>query len=243
MERVQFPHDVRLAHTSRPRHKRAQHSHFTYVSRFAHLGRWLQYLEFSDTQAAMVGMFFTIGHMLGGVVGGVVGDRMARASPNHGRIYTAQFSDFLRLPLIFILFKVLPERESGAGAYAIILFLIGLLAPWVSIASNRPILCELVSPRLRGQVFAYQRLIEQFAAATMGAPLVGWLSENVFGYEVFHSASVGEDISERNRANASALGASMLYITLVCWGMCFFLYGLIHFTYPRDRDRASRLLR
>jgi len=204
---------------------------------FVFLTFWLQYTGFSDGMAASINSCFAIGHLLGGLIGGRVGDMAAKRSPNHGRIYVAQFSDLMRLPLILILFRVLPSRDSGATAYALVLFSIGLISPWVSIASNKPILCEIVAPNLRGQIFAYQRLIEQSSAALFGAPLVGWLCENVFGYQL---PSRGSHQVGINHANAHALARSMEAITLVCWGLCFFLYGVVHFTYPADKRRREK---
>ena len=84
---------------------------------FAFLTFWLQYTGFSDGMAASINSCFAIGHLLGGLIGGRVGDMAARRNPNHGRIYVAQFSDLMRLPMIIILFRVLPSRNSGAFAY------------------------------------------------------------------------------------------------------------------------------
>jgi len=94
-----------------------------------------------------------------------------------------------------------------------------------------------VAPNLRGQIFAYQRLIEQSSAALFGAPLVGWLCENVFGYQL---PSRGSHHIGVNHGNAIALARSMEAITLVCWGLCFFLYGVVHFTYPADKRRRTK---
>ena len=83
---------------------------------FAFLTFWLQYTGFSDGIAASINSCFAIGHLLGGLLGGRLGDAAAKHNPNHGRIYVAQFSDLVRLPLIIILFRVLPSRNSGAFA-------------------------------------------------------------------------------------------------------------------------------
>ena len=213
-------------------------------SAFRFITMWLQYNGLSDRTAALVSGAFTIGHMIGAFVGGRIGDWAARLSPNHGRIFVAQFSDFFRLPLILCLFRVLPAYEMGPAWYASILFLTGLLAPWVSIAANQPILSELVDPNMRGQIFAYQRLVEKVFASILGAPLVGYLSENVYGYVKRDAAQSAARIVENemivDRVNANALSKSMETITLVCWGTCFFLYGFVHLTYPGDRVRRNK---
>lgn len=204
---------------------------------FQFITMWLQYSGFPDRSAAFITTGFTLGHLFGACAGGVIGDWAARRYPNHGRVFVAQFSDLVRLPLIVILFRVLPAYDCGALSYGSVLFMTGFFSPWVSIAANRPILCELVSPNLRGQIFAYQRLIEQISASMLGAPLVGWLSEHAFGYVKLAPGAAID--STRNETNAHALAMSMECITLVCWGACFVLYGLVHFTYPGDRERAN----
>eukprot|EP00940_MAST-03C_sp_MAST-3C-sp2_P001840 g1840.t1 len=190
---------------------------------FQFMTMWLQYSGFTDHTAALVGTSFTIGHLFGAFAGGIIGDAAARRYPDHGRVLVAQFSDFARLPLIVVLFRVLPVYECGAAYYALVLFFTGFLSPWVSIAANRPILCELVPSNLRGQLFAYQRLIEQISAATLGAPLVGWLSESVFGYQ--------KDIAVRRPAWSDALKPSTMVIAVLLMVLSFEKVTMINMIY------------
>jgi hypothetical protein len=64
------------------------------------------------------------------------GDLMSRALPGSGRVYTAQLSVVLGMPLSMLLLKGLPAAaaaglpQSRASAFGAVMFLMGLLITW-----------------------------------------------------------------------------------------------------------------
>lgn len=51
------------------------------------------------------------------------------------------------------------------------------------------------------------------------------------------TADVGTDLEE-NLRKARSLGNALLVFTVVPWSLCAFFFSGLHWTYPRDRDRA-----
>ena len=77
--------------------------------------------------------------------------------------------------------------------------------------------------------------LEGIFSALFGGPLVGWLSEAVFGYELPPLGVTVAEMEEELRAhNAEALGQALLFMTAVPWVICLALYTLIHLTYPKE---------
>jgi len=72
--------------------------------------------------------------------------------------------------------------------------------------------------------------------AACAAPLVGWLAQTAFAFQ--GAAEVSADKAE-NQARARALGSALLTFTAVPWTLCVLFFTGLHFTYWRDRDRAT----
>jgi hypothetical protein len=81
------------------------------------------------------------------------------------------------------------------------------------------------------------------AIAALGAPLVGAIAQNVFNYKTVDQTGACEAGKPRDQAgeigqnhrNAEALGNAMLVCMLVPWVLCFLIYTLLHWTYPKDK--------
>ncbi|GMH36612.1 hypothetical protein BSKO_04485 [Bryopsis sp. KO-2023] len=201
---------------------------------------WFQLLGFSDFNASALLAIFNLGNALGGILGGTIADKMSILYPNNGRIFTAQFSVLCGLPFSVVLLKVLPMMgvEGNLTLYGFVLFTMGLLISWCQSGCNSPVFADIVPESLYSKIYAFDRSFEGAIAAT-AAPLVGFVSEHLFGFSGDVSEGRGED-----KSNAESLGNSLLLCLVVPWFLCFLFYGGLHWSYPRDRlaakDKDSR---
>ena len=67
---------------------------------------YLQLVGMSDLHAGML-MSMSLGaYGMGNLTGGWVGDAAASRVPDHGRIAVAQFAEFIRIPISWLIIKV-----------------------------------------------------------------------------------------------------------------------------------------
>ena len=200
---------------------------------------YFQLIGMSDLVASLLMAIFLAANALGGLLGGCIGDFLAKRYPDHGRIVACQFSVGIGVPLSFILFKALPLSSSTGAVvgYAIVLAVTGLLITWAATACNNPLFSELVPPHMRNLIYAFDRSFET-ALAALGAPLVGVLAEKAFGFT--GTAELSGNMEE-NRRKAASLGNALLIFTATPWFLCAVFFTGLHFTYPRDRERARAL--
>ena len=67
---------------------------------------YLQMIGMSDLHAGML-MSMSLGaYGVGNLIGGWVGDAAASRFPDHGRIAVAQFAEFIRIPISWLIIKV-----------------------------------------------------------------------------------------------------------------------------------------
>jgi MFS family permease len=200
---------------------------------------YFQLLGMSDLMSSILMAIFLAANAAGGLLGGYVGDWAARRFPDHGRIVACQFSVGVGVPLSILLFKALP-LNSSAGAivgYVIVLSITGLLITWAATACNNPIFSEIVPPHMRNLIYAFDRSFEG-AIAAAGAPLVGILAEKGFG---FHGDATLSSDQVENEKKARSLGNALLIFTAVPWLLCAVFFTGLHWTYPKDREKARKL--
>merc|ERR1711871_361051 len=112
-----------------------------------------------------------------------------------------------------------------------------MTATWPCYSTNRPVLCEIVPENNRATVMAWELAIECGLAAVICMPLLGYLTESVFGYHET-TQDFATMTPEVRAENAAALRSAMLYMTVLPWLLCFVGYSLMHFTYPHDRKAS-----
>ena len=117
---------------------------------------------------------------------------------------------------------------------------------WCSAACNSPLFAEVVPPEQRALIYAFDRCFEG-ALAACAAPAVGIIAERAFGFDAAaaHAASTSQDaLAAADRANATALGNSLLWCLCAPWLCCAAFYTLLYRAYPADRAalkaRSSR---
>nr|CEL69375.1 TPA: transporter, major facilitator family protein [Neospora caninum Liverpool] len=192
---------------------------------------WFQYIGMPDWQASVLTACPLIGGMVGSLFGGWLGDQADHWSHFHGRPLIGQMGTLISIPLIYMGLLVIPRRPEFFGLYALDMLLLGFAIAWCPSGVNRPILSEIVESDARASVFATQIVFEGSVAAMLGSPVIAFMAESLFGYS-------GEGASAHSEAlklkNIEALANALLVATAFPWTVCFFLYGLLHFTYPKD---------
>ncbi|KAL7067174.1 major facilitator superfamily protein [Cryptosporidium serpentis] len=207
---------------------------------------WLQYCGLSSLMSTIVYSSSWIAAILISPIVGKVADYTEFLSPKHGRQFMAQLAIFLRIILMLILLLFIPWGRNFFIYYLIISIFIGFMAGWPGVGASRPILCEIVKPQHRGTFFAVFSLFETIGSALFGAPFVGILAQNYFGYDTsFQKKDIQSIINSSSdnlkniyllQNNAQALAKSMLCMTVGPWLIAILLFGLLHYTYSNDKD-------
>lgn len=195
------------------------------------LTMFFQYSGLSDLQAGFVTGSLLVGAMISGFTGGLIGDSIDRRFPKHGRPFIAQISMLIRIPLLITMFKIVPQSEDSHTYFFLLSLGLGL-ASFAGSAVNRPILTEVVPPQHRGTVFALLIAVEGIVGGSLGAPMVGFLAERVYGYKPMPFLHIDPVIKTRN---SSALAYAMTWLTVIPWILSLIVYAGLHYTYGADR--------
>lgn len=206
------------------------------------LTMWLQYIGFTDFAASWIATCQICGLILGAMVSGYVGDWAATRSPDHGRIWCAVIADSLRAPVVIGIFVLAPNFGTHFLPFAVMVFLIGFLMPWPEHTCGKVIFTEIVPDNARASIVAAKTIVER-CTGSIGGIMVGHVAQSWYAYDT--KAAKGHKVAEMSfeerTNNANALGSAMLATTVPPWLLCTLLYGLVHFTYKHDRDRARAL--
>ena len=225
---------------------------------------WLQLICFRSELAANIRAMFTVGNIFGTLFGGWLGDKASVMYPDHGRPWVAVVSVGIGVPLTYIMLYVLPQgateeeaeelvpiwfdlrrspfplfrcslvRHSSCssslnlGGRMAFFFVYGFSIVWV-VGVNGPIFSEIVPPKYRTYIFSLDAAFE-LCLSSIGGPLSGYIASR--------AGFVDENIVVCDRVNGDALATGMVWVMTVPWTICACLYGVLHFTYPRDRRRV-----
>lgn len=195
---------------------------------------FLQYVGISDFNAALITALNISGCGLGMLLGGAIGDFAAHHSPDHGRVFTAQLSTMLSMPLVILLFALVPRDAGWCGTFAALAFSLGLVCSWCDSGCNRPIFCEIVPASSCASAFSWLYCIEWSLSQLVGYSAFSFMSDHFFGYEPVQQEVIHMSPARR-QMNADALGKSLLLSCLVPWAVAFLVYSLVHYTYKHDR--------
>ncbi|XP_018438811.1 putative glycerol-3-phosphate transporter 5 [Raphanus sativus] len=190
---------------------------------------WFELIGFDHNQAALLNGIFTTGQAIGSLIGGVIADKMSRVFPNSGRLFCAQFSVFMGAVFSVILLRIIPQSTNSYYIFLVTLFLMGLTITWCGPAINSPILAEIVPPTHRTMVYSFDRAIE-VSFSSFGAPLVGIMSEKLFGFD-----TKGLDNIKDSGREAEALSKGIMWMMAAPFGLCCLCYTPLHFIFRKDR--------
>ncbi|KAK9678228.1 hypothetical protein RND81_11G197700 [Saponaria officinalis] len=194
---------------------------------------WFELIGFDHNASAALLSVFALGSSSGGLLGGLIADKMARIYPHSGRIISAQFSAFMGIPFSWFLLVVIPQSVNSWLTYAITLLLMGLLISWCGSGTNAPMFAEVVPEKHRTMIYAFDRAFE-VSFSSFAAPLVGILSEKIYGYD---PKSVRLDSGSSQEA--FALSRGLFAMMAVPFGLCCLFYTPLHFTFKKDRENAK----
>uniref|UniRef100_A0A7S2IM62 Uncharacterized protein n=1 Tax=Zooxanthella nutricula TaxID=1333877 RepID=A0A7S2IM62_9DINO len=113
----------------------------------------------------------------------------------------------------------------------VLMIVLGLTATWCGVGVNLPILSQIVQEDRRATIMAWEGTLESSCSAIFGNAAVGFLAQNVFGYDLDAARS---DIQEDQSENTKALGTALMMVSFFPWLLCFVCYTLLHWSYPRD---------
>mmetsp|Transcript_23505 Transcript_23505/g.43292 ORF Transcript_23505/g.43292 Transcript_23505/m.43292 type:complete len:485 (-) Transcript_23505:31-1485(-) len=200
---------------------------------------YFQYAGMPDARAALAFSFCLVGQGIGTFAGGCLGDWFAAWSPYHGRTLVAQTSVMLGMPVVFIMFYVLPAEPWTFAYQAVLAFVLGLVATWCANGCNKPIFIDIVPEDSTASACAWEFCIQNAFANIAGNAALNIVS-GFFGYS---RAAADKQVSEMTQGerllNAHALGNALLFSLLFFWGLCFFLYSTLHLTYKSDCMRLN----
>ncbi|OII72464.1 uncharacterized protein cubi_00459 [Cryptosporidium ubiquitum] len=204
---------------------------------------WLQYCGLSPLLATTVYSSSWISAILISPFVGKASDYIESIYPWIGRQALAQTAILLRIIFMVILLRYIPWGTNYFFYYLIVSILIGFMAGWPGVGASRPILCQIVLPHHRATLFAIFSLFETIGSAIFGAPLVGLLAQNYFGYDSSLKKGIREIILSNNthgiktlQLNANALANSMLLMTVIPWILTITLFGFLRLTYKQDQN-------
>ncbi|CAK9157508.1 unnamed protein product [Ilex paraguariensis] len=105
------------------------------------------------------------------------------------------------------------------------------------ILSKRPIFAEIVPERSRTSIYVLDRSFESILAS-FAPPIVGILSQHVYGYKPVTKGATDSQEIETDRENATALAKALYTAIGIPLAICCLIYSFLYSTYPRDRERA-----
>lgn len=174
-------------------------------------------ISFGDPKgsAPLVFAIVVIGAAISNLVGGLIGDRAEKISPKYGRTAIGQFSVFTGIPLMYLLISrggTMPFL-SYFGLAAITALLIG----WPGRGAKEPMMQAVVPPEMRSSAYSMVNLIEGGLSAFAGL-ICGALADRI------------------------GLTKALLWTIPFPWVICFVLFSMFYFTYPKDAARVRTLM-
>eukprot|EP00927_Polykrikos_kofoidii_P085716 TRINITY_DN9393_c0_g1_i1.p1 TRINITY_DN9393_c0_g1~~TRINITY_DN9393_c0_g1_i1.p1 ORF type:complete len:468 (+),score=66.12 TRINITY_DN9393_c0_g1_i1:69-1472(+) len=202
---------------------------------------FFQYLGFSSRDIAFIVSMELCPRIFGGMLGGYIGDYAASISPTHGRAYTGQICLAATIPLMLMQIVFLPSFVgTSVWPYVLASVAFNLMASWTPAGLIRPLFLEVTEPGCRASILAWETALEGVSSAVLGAPLVGFLAEDLFGYAPSSNSVLEMDASLRAN-NFEALQASLTVMTTLPWLACFVAISMLHWSSDRAADKANKL--
>ncbi len=161
----------------------------------------------SESSASIAFSGIVVGTVISNIIGGFLGDWAESKSPKYGRTIIGQISIFSGIPLTYILFT--QTDQWPFGSLVILSLITALLISWPGKGAKEPMMQGVVPPELRGTAFAMTTFIESGFAALV-AYFAGFLADKI------------------------GFTKALLWTVPFPWVICFVLFSLFYFTYPKD---------
>ncbi|KNA15820.1 hypothetical protein SOVF_094720 [Spinacia oleracea] len=194
---------------------------------------WFELIGFDHNSSAGLLSLFAFGTASGALLGGIIADRITRFYPHSGRIICAQFSASMGIPFSWFLLTVIPQSVNSWFIYGTTLFFMGLIISWNGAAANAPMFAQVVPAKHRTMIYSFDRAFEG-SFSSFAAPLVGILSEKIYGYDPKSVHRVGGGSGQE----AYALSRGLLTMMAVPFGLCCLFYTPLYWVFKHDREKA-----
>jgi len=195
---------------------------------------FFMYLGMSPAQLALMASIHVLPDLVSTTSGGMFGDFMERRCAGRGRAYTAQICVAGIISVIFAQYVVFPAFGPLLIPFAICKCILPMFGGMYHPGVLKPLLTEIADPQRRSSIIAWEHALEGTVAACLGSPLVGFLSERVYGYKPSNVEISAMDPSDRKR-NLHALQMSIAMMMLIPLSVCFLVNTYLHWAHPRDR--------
>ena len=162
---------------------------------------------------AFAGIVF--GTAISNIIGGLLGDWAEERNRKYGRVFVGQISIFFGIPLTYIMLT--QTSEWSFWPFFFLCFTTALLISWPGKGAKEPMMQSVVPPELRGTAFAMTTFIESSFAA-VAAYIAGWLADTIGFTE------------------------ALVWTIPFPWVLCFLLFTLFYWAYPRDAENLHLLL-
>eukprot|EP00928_Gymnodinium_smaydae_P044414 TRINITY_DN29629_c0_g1_i1.p1 TRINITY_DN29629_c0_g1~~TRINITY_DN29629_c0_g1_i1.p1 ORF type:complete len:533 (+),score=73.31 TRINITY_DN29629_c0_g1_i1:88-1599(+) len=207
---------------------------------FSFITMYFQYVGISDLLAAMVISLSVMGDAFGSLCGGMIGDMLANWSPRYGRAICAQISALAAIPMVWVIFLVIPQNPSMVTTFGGCLFLYGFLSSWVAPGCISPVICDIVPKSSLGSAYAWELAIVFCSGSFLGPLLVGGLSEGMFGYQMTREQVSSMPLAVQQQ-NARALGKALFVSSAIPYVISAFIFMFLFQTHDSDRRRMLEL--
>lgn len=199
---------------------------------------WFQYCGVENARAGFIIAMQYLGGLFGAILGGLLSDFLYRMNPLHGRQYMAQVGIGCAVPIVAIVFRILPEGPESTTSFAIAMFLFGLSVGTVVPGVNKPLLAQAAPKSQIASMMAWEFSLEQAFGCLWGPALVGWLS-SVSGYKT-SSLTVSNMSKAARQHNAEALGFVISTFACIAYSLVFLGYTALHWTFKHDMHQIEK---
>jgi len=193
---------------------------------------WFQYCGLRDEQAGFITACWHTGCLIGALLGGLLSDFLYRASPYHGRQYMAQVGISFAVPIIVIVFYVLPRGPGSMHYLCPFMCLFGMATGTIVPGVIRPVISQIAPKTQVASMIAWEFSLEQFFGALWGPLLVTWLS-SISGY-VPMDVPISEMPTEMRLHNMDALAFVIRCCAVFGYSCVFIGFTVLHYTFKID---------
>lgn len=195
---------------------------------------YLQYLGFSSSALGFLIGVVVVPELIASITGGLLGDILEGKFGARGRAYAAQICVSVLILYSLLCYIIMPATVGAAVVpFALCKVLLVMGGEIYHPGVMRPLLARVAAPNRRASIIAWQFALEGTSAALLGAPLVGFLTEKVFGYTSTTRpfAEIDPVLRDNNRV---ALQRALAVMSVVPYIVCLGLNSLLHWTIAWD---------
>lgn len=194
---------------------------------------YFQYRGLPDWQAGLVTSCWHAGDLLANMAGGAISDALHSKYSTRGRLYLAQASFSLTLPVLVGIFVILPRcGVVAATPYAILMFLFGLSVGSCVAAVNKPLLSQIAPAGHIASIMAWEQTLEN-AIGGMWGPAAILILQSLAGYRP-SNVPASQMLAAHREHNANALAFVIFSFTFVSYVCVLAGYTALHWTIPQD---------